>query len=310
MPGQSTTLRHVLTQEKPCVPCATEAGRNATYAGWPQLESSGISIWDEFNLTNLNASYGHILNVPIPEGLMDVPQADQVLAGVSLAKEEHLNYLIEGNDQILQKALRLAKSHLDLHPGIVLKHDFMAADQSTPMWLSHGARRTKINHLIRLDDSPGPTCLVVGLMRSSSRWSGRAVAGRLEDNMRKELVWPLKQLANACVMAKTRYGYIQTDEEMVVCRFARNGPEWKVAIMPIPWSRYGCHVLTTDLALWWICMMAMSTHQPRDIVGEAQMANISDWDVVQLGQGRWVRRHLYSGVVHPTNSPPPSSSTY
>ncbi|RSL55547.1 hypothetical protein CEP54_009280 [Fusarium duplospermum] len=234
MPSQSTTLRHVLTQEKPCVPCTTEPGRNATYAGWP-----------------LNASYGHILDVPIPEGLMDVPRAEQLLAGVSLTKQEHLNYLIEWNDQVLQKALRLAKSHLDLHPGIVLKHEFMAADQSTPIWLPNGPRRAKINHLVRLDDSPGPTCLVVGL-----------------------------QLANACKMAKTRYG---------------------------------CHVLTTDLALWWICMLAMSTHQPRDIVGEAQMANINDWNMVNLGQGRgWVRRHLYSGVEKPTGPPPPppSSSSY
>ncbi|RMJ14644.1 hypothetical protein CDV36_005684 [Fusarium kuroshium] len=306
MPGQSTTLRHVLTQEKPCLPCTADPGRNATYTAWPQLESSGISIWSEFNLASLNAGYGHILDVPIPEGLMEVPRAEQVLAGVSLTKEEHLNYLIEWNDQVLQKALRLAKSHLDLHPGIVVKHEFMAADQSAPMWLLDRPRRAKINHLVRLDDSPGPTCLVVGLVRSSSRWSGSAVAGRLDDHMAKELIWPLKQLANACEMAKTRYGYIQTDEEMVVCRFARNGSEWHVAIMPIPWSRYGYHVLTTDLALWWICMLAMSTYQPRDIVEEAQMANINDWNVVNLGQGRgWVCQHLYSGVEKPT--PPPSS---
>ncbi|KAJ4323205.1 hypothetical protein N0V84_004468 [Fusarium piperis] len=308
MNSQSTTLRHVLGQEKPRVPCATEPGRNAASVVWPQLQSSGISIWDDFNLANLNASYGHILDAPFPEGLVDVPRPEQVLAGVSLTKEEDLNYLIGWNDQILQKALRFAKSHLDLHPGIVLEHEVMAPDQSAPMWLRHGARRAKINHVVRLDDSPSSTCLVVGLGKSSSRWSGRAVVGRLDNNMQKKLIWPLNQLANACEVAKTRYGYIQTDEEMVVCRFARDGSEWKVAIMPIPWSRNGCHVLTTDLALWWICMLAMSTHQPHDVVGEAQMVNVSDWDIVHLGRGRgWVRRHLYSGIEKPTSPPPPSS---
>lgn len=75
-----------------------------------------------------------------------------------------------------------------------------------------------------------------------------------------ELVWPLGQLANIRKVAQTRHGYIQTDQEMVVCCFSEGPEGWKVAIMPVPWSRHGVDVLTTDLALWWLCMLAMPAH--------------------------------------------------
>lgn len=35
----------------------------------------------------------------------------------------------------------------------------------------------------------------------------------------KESLWPLRQLANLCDMAKTRYGYIVTDQDLVACCF-------------------------------------------------------------------------------------------
>ncbi|KAI5864217.1 hypothetical protein GGS23DRAFT_563385 [Durotheca rogersii] len=76
--------------------------------------------------------------------------------------------------------------------------------------------------------------------------------------------------------------------------------------MPIPWSRNGVDVLTTDLALWWLCMLAMSAHHHRAIVGEEEMVKINDWDVVYLDEERgWVRRHQYSNVEEPVSPPPP-----
>ncbi|KAJ4208657.1 hypothetical protein NW767_001765 [Fusarium falciforme] len=258
MSSRLTTLRHVLTQQKRRVPCDIEPGRNSVYKGWPQLDSSGIRIWDEFVLPNLNASYGHVLDLAIPEELVVVPQSDQALGGVSLTKEEDMNYLVGWNDGVLKKTLQFAQEHLKLHRGIVLNHRVVATDSSAPVIVSDGDRRAWVTHLIELDNYPGPTRLVVGLARSSSKWSGRAVASQLENGVKVEHIWPLRQLANACQLAGTPYGYIQTDEEQVVCRFDLNTAELKVAIMPIPWSQYDSTVLTTDLALWWLCMLAMA----------------------------------------------------
>ncbi|KAJ4296943.1 hypothetical protein N0V88_003859 [Collariella sp. IMI 366227] len=116
-------------------------------------------------------------------------------------------------------------------------------------------------------------------------------------------------LANICEKAKTRYGYIQTDEEPVVCCFSKeaDGP-WKAAMIPVPWSKHGPLVLTTDLALWWLCMLAMSNQNDRAIISEANMIKIDSWSLVRYEhQGIWAPRHRYSSVEKPTDPPPPPS---
>jgi hypothetical protein len=152
--------------------------------------------------------------------------------------------------------------------------------------------------------------LVVSLGRPSSKWSGRKLQSQI-PNVKTELRWPIRQLENICKTADTRYGYIQTDEELVVCCFSRNGEQWKAAIMPIPWTKHGSEVLTTGLAVWWLCMLAMSDSHHRAIIAEAEMVGIGDWDVIYLDEERgWVRRHRYSHFEVPTDPPlPPAYQT-
>ncbi|KAM0548514.1 hypothetical protein ACHAPJ_009837 [Fusarium lateritium] len=77
--------------------------------------------------------------------------------------------------------------------------------------------------------------------------------------------------------------------------------------MPVPWSRFGPTVLTTDLALWWLCMLAMSAHHHRAIMEEENVARINQWDTIYHSDERgWVRRHQYSGFeepCHPLSAP-------
>lgn len=79
--------------------------------------------------------------------------------------------------------------------------------------------------------------------------------------------------------------------------------------MPIPWSRHGENELTTDLALWWISMLAMSVPQHRAIVGEEQMVRINAWEYYPLDdddeERGWVRRHRYSKFEEPADPPAP-----
>jgi hypothetical protein len=305
MAGQNTftTLRHVLSQEKPSVPCATELKYNSLNKGWPDLKGL-ITLWDDFNLNNLNESYGHVLDLAVPEQQLMGPRPDQAFAGVVIDHPDDINHLISWNDALMQPTLQFAKSHLRLHPGVILRHKHSAVGKPGVTRLPNGAKRLTVDHVIGLDDFPGPN-LVVGLGRPSSKWSGRQVANQLHNSSMEQL-WPLRQLANICDTAQTRYGYIQTDEELVVCRFSKNperakNQQWTVAMMPIPWSRHGVDVLTTDLALWWLCMLAMSAHHHRTIVRVEELVKINHWDVVYLGEERgWGRRHRYSGYETPS----------
>jgi len=251
-------------------------------------------------LDNLNDSYGHVLDLAIPHETL---RPDQVLADVAIDGPNSIKHLIGWNEGLMKPTLQFAKSRLELHPGVVLRHNYSTADKSNFASIPNGPRKLIVDHIIALDDFPGPN-LVVGLGRPSSKWSGRKLANQL-DNASMELLWPLRQLANICRIAQTRYGYIQTDEELVTCCFSKAAEKWKVAIMPIPWSRYGVDVLTTDLALWWLCMLAMSARHHRAIVEEGEMVKIDDWDLVFLGEERWVLRHRYSNFEKPTNPPSP-----
>ncbi|KAG7292936.1 hypothetical protein NEMBOFW57_002981 [Staphylotrichum longicolle] len=296
------TLRQVLTQQKLPVPCraSAAASRNTIGWTWPDLE---VAVWDEFNLANLNESYGHILALEVQR---PYPRADQLLQGLATNSAADVKELIGWNDGLLRPVLERAKSHLGLYPGTVLHHVHSTADQSVIAKLRNVRQRLTVDHIIGLDDFPIQN-LVVGLGRPSRKWSGGTLANQIQSgSVTGELLWPVRQLANICDKAGTRYGYIQTDEELVVFCYSKRGAGWKAAFMPIPWSRHGAEVLTSDLALWWLCMLAMSPSHHRAVTNEEDMVKINDWDLVyQDHLGGWVRRHRYSNFEEPADPPPP-----
>lgn len=126
--------------------------------------------------------------------------------------------------------------------------------------------------------------------------------------VRSASLWPLRQLAELCKKSQTRYGYIQTDEEVVVCCFSKSivdPGKLCVSVMPVPWARHGVHLLTVDLALWWLCMLAMSG-EGREIVHEDELVKIDAWSVANGGEAlSWVRRHRYSSREELIPPPPP-----
>ncbi|KAI0537732.1 hypothetical protein GGR58DRAFT_470590 [Xylaria digitata] len=128
----------------------------------------------------------------------------------------------------------------------------------------HGVPPLTMDHIIALDVFPSQN-LVVGFGRPSSMWDGRKLANGVAIS-NAELRGSLRELAHNCSVANTQYGYIQTDQDMVVCCCTINNGYWNVAIMPILWSKHGDGVLTTGLALWYLCMLAMSDGY-RNIMG-------------------------------------------
>lgn len=215
---------------------------------------SSVNIWEDFNLQNLNKDHGSVLDAPVRAELF--PDVTSFLFGITLNSSNCIKGLTNRNRRLMKATLDLAKRILGLHPGIELRHT--STTPVTPMaaCVPNGAPRLRVDHVIELDKYPVQG-LVLGLAKASSCWSGRQLLSQIKDLPGTTLA-PLEQLANICSIAKVRYGYIQTNEEIVVCCFNRDGDAWKVVIKVIPWSSHGTNVLTTDLALWWLGMLALS----------------------------------------------------
>lgn len=76
--------------------------------------------------------------------------------------------------------------------------------------------------------------------------------------------------------------------------------------MPVPWTLHGEAQLTTDIALWWLCMLALSAPQHRALVTGADVVGIGEWEVRYVdGECGWVRHRRYSNAEEPADPPPP-----
>lgn len=137
----------------------------------------------------------------------------------------------------------------------------VAGQNGSKVKVSGPGGKVGVNHIIALNRAPKQN-LVIGLSRPSSKFSLGEImcdSGPL-DVGNSGHVWVLRQLGHYCKTANTRYGYIQTEKELVACKFENNLATGglRVHVMPIPWTNYGPTVLTTDLALWWLCVKALS----------------------------------------------------
>ncbi len=266
------TLNKILTQQKPLVRCSFKGYRNSISDTWPKL---AVSVWNEFTFTSLNDEYGGLLNKLTPGPLSWPNEASAGLTGLVITNSLDLNHLLRWNDEVVRQALPLAKAELGLHPGTGLHHQFSTPENSTKARLLNTSVRLTVDHVIALDENPIRN-LVVGLAKPSSKFRGRELASQLPDPT-IHIMSPLQQLARICEVAKTPFGYIQTDEELVVCQFNQVNEECYARFMPIPWSTHGDGVLTSDLALWWLCVKAISDLPQRAVVVHGGMVPTGNW---------------------------------
>ncbi|CAK7211968.1 hypothetical protein SCUCBS95973_001303 [Sporothrix curviconia] len=231
-------------------------------------------------------------------------------------------------DSVLQHPLSFAKAQLELHRGTVLNH--MVPLSGMPnVQVASNSGYIAVDHAVGLKNALQQP-LVLGIARSSAYWSpADLIANAVQSTatapakaITKDMVLPLRQLGSACLRLNCRYGYIHTDNALVACCFsvAANGmgngfnggassasPKLKVQIMPVPWSTEegsGQHTLTTEMALWWLCMLSLSGH-PREVVPEDQVMPIDTWASTSLNDGlSFLRRHYYSGAFERGTAPP------
>lgn len=317
---KTMTLRDALARQKPYIPCTATDTRNSKYSRWPQVTACH---WTEFSIQTLNDSYGHVLDTELPSDVVDTLVSPVVLDGITVEDDGGPQRLIGWDDMTVIPLVKWAKLHLGLQEGTALYHQFTRADQTVVVKLPHATTNATIDHAILLQNIQRHA-LVVGLGRTSTKWTSLPIIC-VHTRLKAETMWPLRQLANLCITAGTRYGYIQTDAELVVCcvtslpemngagsqhATSEDPPTHKVAVQSVPWNTEvsngsGHNVLTTELALWWLCMLALSDGH-RELVPEKELVPIDAWDTLVSNDERGtIRRHRYSQRERLANTPTP-----
>lgn len=226
-----------------------------------------MKIWHDFNLDSLNACYGNLLDQALDAGFpvhnVTVPIASQFFENVAIADSGDVKHQIVWNHDMVRLTLATAQTFLSLNPGAPIFQTYSNAAGTSVAHIPNS--RLTVDHTVGLSGFPR-LILLVGLTRPSWKWSGHSLAEGL-PNVNLETLWPVRQLGNLCSAAKTRYGYLQTNEELVVCCFGMDGGGRRtVMMMPIAWTLHGEDQLTTDLALWWLGLMAMSSSKDQDVI--------------------------------------------
>ncbi|KAK7215467.1 hypothetical protein V2G26_003470 [Clonostachys chloroleuca] len=224
MPGQ-TTLRELLTQIKPTIACNTTASKSTKGKKWPELDKK-IKRWDDFNIETLNKDYGNLLKRSLSADIA-IPQAREQLSNISINAENDIDQIFAWNVAVLKPALELGRSTLGLAPGRHLEH--VHEDPRIP----NAHPLTKVSHLIKLVGSPNRN-LVVGLGTTSLKFQGEALSTAIDHRIASKHQNPVMQLAHACNLANARHGYIQTDNEVLACRFSCTDKVWEAEVMEIP----------------------------------------------------------------------------
>ncbi|TPX15764.1 uncharacterized protein E0L32_000098 [Thyridium curvatum] len=287
------TLRGILSQEKPAItlgfgPTDGVAVNNS----WPRINRP--TIWKAFTLETLNQSYGHILDAANPAGTYGtIPRAEDVGKITNAELPEHLEPQSKWNNSILKCSVDFAKGKL---PSPIRGNV-----EYLPPTNHHLGIAPRQTHVIKLAGFDEPY-LVVGLRRLTSQWAGNTLATRIKAGLdiRANHLWPVRQLADACCRVGTRYGFIQTEEELVVFCFSKAADETlSVTLNAISWANYdGQYHLTTNLALWWLCMLAISGPENRRICAEQDMVPLDKWsDPVSEDFLLAAQHHYYSGFT-------------
>ncbi|MCJ1359471.1 MAG: hypothetical protein MMC33_009473 [Icmadophila ericetorum] len=206
-------------------------GTTSTPAAHIRLRASDIVEWEDFNLETLCHIYGRILELPAD----DLPDfARHLPFHLSEIKDEDSleALLIRWNNAVVSCALSVAQRAdiADGHGGSRLNaeeiymarggHACLPTERKNqrgfrPDWagiipgkLHRGTKRQSYINLL-----PGDTKL-------SSKWESTGKCHRSNEFQK-----PWRQIFRYCLFAKVRYGYLLTQEELVVVRIStKSGP--------------------------------------------------------------------------------------
>ncbi|RSL66067.1 hypothetical protein CEP54_003889 [Fusarium duplospermum] len=244
MPPQ--TIQEVLTSQAPAFVLNVNASIPPKLVHtWMMVDPKDVKCWQDFNLSALRNAYGHIFDLPCP---------------TDPAFDEHGHFVIKTLDELKQHGVEtlydLIRCPLQ---SAIPKLKRSVSWSKNEILCDFKAPATKIDWLWGVFYTMDKTNLVVSCSRLSNTFTSRDLQQKGPD-----AIYTLRQLATYAAIGQTRYGFILTDQEIVVVRFhqsCRNVEQYVVEWEAIPWEASGRDTLTAPLAVFSLVLMSLDSEQ-------------------------------------------------
>ncbi|KAG6070642.1 hypothetical protein E4U16_006717 [Claviceps sp. LM84 group G4] len=270
-----STIHDVLAQPSP-EPDLGWASRGPNVYNESWVHVSEWTPWVDFTLQNLTSIYAQVLNA-------SWSGEDSQSIGISgrgdllVSDERSLNFFLDKYLwPFVNRALEQAASIINLGPEpLGLGLGSFGQNTASPDW--------------GLFSMPNPLpqekldILLPGLTKLSTKWYPEMRFSK-HESARSEWAVPLSQVSTCAALSDCRYGFLITDESLVVLRFTKkrvdasgtqsgdeNVPAGAInaELLPpeyavIPMSASGKDNLTVKLAVFCLCLMASGGHDKLD----------------------------------------------
>lgn len=257
------TILEVLTRPNPELRLTATSSSLTNGVWWEKVQYGNVSEWKDFSYETLMNGWGHLLQ----DSARVKGELEEEITNTqrSISDEDKVDTIAVGwTIKIIREPLK--RGAQILRPGsnreiVIAKH---ARKFRNPQ--GKEAKPDMAIFYRGVEDF----CLVVGDNKTSKSWKSSVVLGgksASDTSMR-----PINQITTYCMLGNTRYGWIMSDHELVVCRVCYvldgNKKIWKVEYKAIPWDAAGPRTLTVNLSIWWLGMMGTSERyravQPKD----------------------------------------------
>ncbi|KAF5626737.1 hypothetical protein F25303_10979 [Fusarium sp. NRRL 25303] len=272
-PNVWASIGRSLTTPNPRLQAATGHANITMTRTTFQAASTTIKRWRDFNFGSLHDSYGDMLdnfNVPV---VMD-EESSLAASTITELKKAFAGHIVPRLRQPIATGVEILTSRCSEACRVVLA----LTDERLA-----GGRRSALSFV-----TSGGEHLAVSCAYTSNQWTSH----QLEDSDMYE-PQPLLRLGTYCYDVRTRYGFIFSDHELVVARVSGTPSAGLIEWQSIPWEAAGPGVLTVNLSLFLMVMMAMhDSHRP--ILPHVYPFPINFWYRYQNVDGDWVSRHHLS----------------
>lgn len=288
------TIYELLTTANPDLNTRDQPTGNVTQNKlYVYLRPADISIWEDFTFENIEAAYAHLFPIgpiqsdalhPFPRGSPAYITTEASVDNISqLWSSLICRFPLKRGCERLQADLGLNRVEISMGAKKLYSYPPQGGKAFEPDWG------------IYLNTTP-KTALVWGDNKCSSKWKSDPNVSRLASNR----VWAFRQIATYCYNENTRYSYIVTPDELAAIRVVKDptaSGNHRVQYKSIPWSHHGPNVLTMNLAIWALAMMAVNEeHRPILPIHQNLPLNLW-WQDMNHQTGEGFFQHHLSGRI-------------
>lgn len=233
------TLRQIFTLDKPLWNIAANFSKHA----WQVDDRVQVRLWAEFSVDSINAICGELLDRPFPSTFVPFPDPAPYLENHLVQEAEDLNNMASWLQDMASATIPFAAAELRLPIG----GDLLYTSQPSLHW--YGIENEKEFKALAV----GFNCTTGGVFdfgairegRGNDRWT----CGQLE------------QLRQTCIAYKTNYGFLITENQLVLVQCApaqtNEAPLCGFRVMPVPLYGTGESGMTAELGFAAFCTLAL-----------------------------------------------------